>query len=71
VAISALGAEMTERIRFVTPVEVLSFLEEQDADAAAREQTVRGYNVQVKYRTVDEAEEGEEESYCGDKFCGP
>jgi len=47
---------MTERIMFFTPGEVLSFLEEQEADAAAGEQTVRGYKVKVKYPTVDETE---------------
>lgn len=38
------------------PEEFLSFLEEQEAQHAAKEQTVRGYKVKVKYKTVDETE---------------
>lgn len=45
-----------ERVRFLTPEELFSFLEARDAHAAAGEETVRGYKVKVQYRSVGEDE---------------
>jgi len=55
-AFAELEPEQTNRLKFFTPEEFLSFLEEENASAAAKEQTVRGYKVKVRYRKVDEAE---------------
>ncbi len=55
-ASESLSEKDLDRIRFFTPEEFLSFLEELDAKAATKEHTVRGYKVEVKYRTVSEAE---------------
>ena len=55
-ASESLSEKDMERVRFFTPEEFLSFLEEIEAEGAAKEQTVRGYKVKVKYRPVGEAE---------------
>jgi hypothetical protein len=47
----------TARIRFVTVEEFLTFLDEEEAKSAIKEQTVRGYKVKVKYRALGEAEQ--------------
>ena len=44
------------RVRFLTPEEFVSFLEELEAEGAGKEGTVRGYKVKVKYKTVTETE---------------
>jgi predicted lipid-binding transport protein (Tim44 family) len=59
--VKALAAESVAekdlaRLNFLTAEEFVSYLEELDARAATKEQTVRGYNVKVKYNTVNEAE---------------
>jgi hypothetical protein len=33
------------------------YLEEKETEAAAKEETVRGYKVKVQYRPVDEAQQ--------------
>jgi hypothetical protein len=55
-ASEALGETDPSRVRFLTPEEFVSFLEELAAKAAAKEETVRGYKVKVKYKPVSEAE---------------
>jgi len=51
-----LEAEQAKRLKFFSPEEFFSFLEEEDATTAGKEQTVRGYKVKVKYKAVNETE---------------
>lgn len=55
-ASTALSDNDRARVHFLTPEEVLIFLEEKDAETAAKEQTVRGYKVKVKYTAVTDTE---------------
>ena len=55
-ASAQLEAEQAKRLKFFSPEEFFSFLEEEDATAAGKEQTVRGYKVKVKYKAVNETE---------------
>ncbi|MDQ3816170.1 MAG: TraG/TraD/VirD4 family protein [Acidobacteriota bacterium] len=52
----ALSETSAERVQFFAPEDFLLFLEELDAQAASKEETVRGYKVKVKYRPVNEEE---------------
>lgn len=45
-----------KKVAFLSPGDFFVFLEELDVNAAAKEETVRGYKVKVKYRRVDEAD---------------
>ena len=56
IANSHLKSSEIEHLRFVTVEEFLTFLDEQEANAATKEQTVRGYKVKVKYRALEESE---------------
>ena len=51
---SSLDEATADRVRCSTPEELFVFLEQLDALAASREQTVRGYKVKVQYKTVGE-----------------
>lgn len=53
---AALGKEERSRVRCLTPEETFAFLEELDAVAASREETVRGYKVKVQYKPLAEGE---------------
>src|SRR5262249_25633055 len=53
---SNLEKETAAHIRYLTVEDFLSFLDEQEANAAGKEQTVRGYKVKVKYRALDQSE---------------
>jgi hypothetical protein len=53
---SSLEKGTIKNIRYLTLEEFLTFLDEEEAKAATKETTVRGYKVKVKYRPVDEAE---------------
>jgi hypothetical protein len=53
---SSLEKNEAARIRYLTLEDFLSFLDEEEANAATKEQTVRGYKVKVKYRPLGEAE---------------
>ena len=44
------------RAQFLTIEDFFSFLDDLDAKAASKEQTVRGYKVRVKCKAVDEKE---------------
>lgn len=52
----ALSETSFERVQFFAPEDFLLFLEELDAQAASKEETVRGYKVKVKYRPINEEE---------------
>jgi hypothetical protein len=52
----ALSEASFERVQFFAPEDFFLFLEELDAQAASREETVRGYKVTVKYRAIPEAD---------------
>jgi hypothetical protein len=51
-----LDAVCRERVLVLLPDELAGYLEEQGAEAAAREETVRGYKVKIQYRPVGEEE---------------
>lgn len=55
-ATDSLTEKDRKRVAFLSPGDFFVFLEELDAKTAAKEETVRGYKVKVKYRPVDEAE---------------
>ena len=54
-AAEAFSAESVERVRFLSPEELVAYLDEKDA-TASRTQTVRGYKVRVNYKPVSAAE---------------
>ena len=45
------------RLRFFTQPNFFAFIEELDAKTAAKETTVRGYKVKVKYRPIEADEQ--------------
>jgi len=53
---SSLEKDAAERIHYLTLEEFLNFLDEEEASAAGKEQTVRGYKVKTKFRVLDESE---------------
>jgi TraM recognition site of TraD and TraG len=53
---TALSDEDRKRISYLTPEEFLTFLEEKKAEGAGKDQTVRGYKVKGKYRSLGEEE---------------
>lgn len=53
---AALAAETLEHLRFLSPEEFLSYLEELSAAAASTEESVRGYKVKVNYKPVSKSE---------------
>jgi hypothetical protein len=53
---SNLGADDLKRVRFFTPGGAVMFVEELSANDADREETVLGYNVKTKHKTVSDAE---------------
>jgi hypothetical protein len=55
-ASASLNDENLHRVSFFTPEELLSFLDEIEADVAGKEETVRGYKVKVKYRAASASE---------------
>src|SRR5205814_1953560 len=52
----SLSAESLERLKFVSPEELVAYLDEKDAAAATRTETVRGYKVRVNYKPVSAAD---------------
>jgi hypothetical protein len=48
--------EQSARVRYFSLENFLGFLDEEEAGAAGKEQTVRGYKVKVKYRALSESE---------------
>jgi hypothetical protein len=50
-----LTAESAARVKFVSPEELVSYLDEKDATDASRTRTVRGYKVKVNYKAVSAA----------------
>lgn len=50
------SSEEMERIRCLTPDDLLLFIEELEAEASKKEETVRGYKVKVQYRAIKEEE---------------
>src|SRR5439155_2897056 len=55
-AAEALSPESVERVKFLSPEELVTYLDERDAAAASRTQTVRGYKVKVNYKPVSAAD---------------
>ena len=55
-AAESLTEQDRKKVAFLSPGDFFVFLEELDAKAAIKEETVRGYKVKVKYRRVDEAD---------------
>jgi hypothetical protein len=53
---SEFAADALAKAKFLAPEEFLSFLQEQEAHAAGKEERVRGYKVKTKFRTVTDAE---------------
>lgn len=53
---SSLEKNQADRIRYLNVEDFLGFLDEEDAKAATKEQTVKGYKVKVKYRALGESE---------------
>lgn len=51
-----LDAVCRERVLVLLPDELAGYLEEQEAEAAAREETVHGYKVKVQYKPLGEHE---------------
>ncbi|HEY2989195.1 MAG TPA: hypothetical protein VGL11_15800 [Candidatus Binatia bacterium] len=49
----SLSEEIFQKVSFFTPEELLSSLDETAAEAASKEETVRGYKVKVKYRSLN------------------
>jgi len=47
------------RVRFLTPEELISFLEEMAAGSASEEKTVKGYKVKTTFRPMSETEKEE------------
>jgi hypothetical protein len=54
---SNLAADDLRRVRFFTPGEALIFIEELSANDADREDSVLGYKVKTKHKTVPDAEQ--------------
>jgi hypothetical protein len=52
----SLGEHDLIRVQLLTSEDFYAFLENLDANAASKEQTVRGYKVKTKYKPVSEAE---------------
>lgn len=52
--VKAFAADRLERVRFLTTDGLFQFIQELEAESAAREHTVRGYRVRVKYGSPDE-----------------
>ncbi len=55
-ATRALGEKGLANIRFLTPAQLFAFVQEMDAKGAAKETTVKGYKVKVKYKPVSTAD---------------
>ncbi len=53
---SAFDEESRRRVRCLTPEELFAFLDELDATAASKEETVRGYKVKVQYKPLGAGE---------------
>ncbi len=53
---AALEEDHRARVRCLTPEELFAFLEELDAAAETKEETVRGYKVKVQYKPVGQEE---------------
>jgi hypothetical protein len=51
-AADSISAGSVERVKCLSPEELVAFLDEKDAAAVSRTQTVRGYKVQVNYKSV-------------------
>jgi hypothetical protein len=51
-----LGEEKSKQVEFFTPDELFIFLESLDAKAESKQETVRGYKVNVQYRPLAEVE---------------
>lgn len=51
-----LGEEKSKQLEFLTPEELFLFLESLDAKAESKQETVRGYKVNVQYRPLAEVE---------------
>jgi hypothetical protein len=47
------------RVRFLTPEQLFTFLEEREAELGTTEDTVRGYKVKTRYRALDKKEHEE------------
>jgi len=54
---ATLDEQERERVHFFTAEELFAFLGELDAHAAAKEETVMGYKVKVRYQPLDEKEQ--------------
>jgi hypothetical protein len=67
---AAFMAELSEaqqqRVRFLTPEALLSFLDEVVAESSASAETVRGYKVNTKYKTLSEDDRERREKMLGD-----
>jgi len=55
-AAEALSPESIARAKFLSPEELVSYLDEKDAATASQMQTVRGYKVKVNYKPVSAAD---------------
>ena len=53
---SSLEKTEIDRVRYLNVEDFLTFLDEEEAKAATKEQTVKGYKVKVKYRAINEFE---------------
>jgi hypothetical protein len=53
---SSLEKTEIDRVRYLNVEDFLTFLDEEEAKAATKEQTVKGYQVKVKYRALNESE---------------
>jgi hypothetical protein len=54
---AAFGDEECTRVRVLAPEDFFEFMETLEANAAGREETVRGYKVKVNYQKVDEGDQ--------------
>jgi hypothetical protein len=51
-----LGEDKVKQVQFLTPEELFIYIESLEAEAAERQDTVRGYRVKVQYRGLGEEE---------------
>jgi hypothetical protein len=67
---AALGEEEQKKVRVLTPEDFFEFVESLEAQAAGREEVVRGYKVKVQYSPVAEGEQKARKQAISDVILG-
>ncbi|MCE5306072.1 MAG: type IV secretion system DNA-binding domain-containing protein [Acidobacteriales bacterium] len=55
--VAALGEQDSARVRLFGPEELFSFISQLEANAAGKEEVVKGYKVRVRFKSVGDAQE--------------